>query len=162
MRSDNFGAALSPDADQFLAEATAQFNAAQKQLDEQWRLPGYERWEYDPGTGVLELSYADGSTLLANGQLLGTYSVSGRTFEWAWNSPHFRKSPIAAASREVKAVGQRLGISYVVAGMIPVPTEVALSYVCAIVLKASGAAGVFRGTEGDVHPLLLLSDLRRA
>ena len=156
-----FSAALSPEADRFLAEATAQFNATQKQLDEQWQLPGYERWEYDPGTGMLELSYADGSKLFANGQLLGTYCVADRTFEWAWNSPHFRKSPIAAASREARAVGQRLGIAYLVEGMIPVPTEVALSYVCAIGLKASGAAGVFRGTEGDVHPLLLLSDLRR-
>lgn len=41
------------------------------------------------------------------------------------------------------------------------PSTAALSYVCAIGIKATGAAGVFRGTEGAVHPLLLLSDLRR-
>jgi hypothetical protein len=155
-------AALSPEADQFLAEATREFNAAQKRLDDEWQLPGYERWEYDPASGVLELTYADGSKLFANGQLLGTHCVADRTFEWAWNSPHFRKAPIAAASREVKALGRRLGISYLVRGMIPVPTEVALSYVCAIALKATGASGLFRGAEGDVHPLLLLTDLRRS
>src|SRR5262245_1522446 len=134
---------LSPEADQFLAEAAQGFNAAQRALEEHWNFSTYVRWGYDPNTGVLETHYRDGSTLRAEGQLLGTYSVEGKSFEWAWNSPHFKRAPIASDSRRVREAGKALGIRYLDEGMIPVPSEVALSYLCGIGLKVTGAQGVF-------------------
>jgi len=155
------GAMLSAEADAFLAAATANYNATLRALEARWNFSAYERWEFDPRSGQLQLRYADGSVVRASGQLLGTYCTADRTFEWAWNSPHFRRSPLADASRKVKAEGKRMGIDYLVAGMIPVPTEEALAFVCAIGLQVAEAEGVFRGSEGDVHPILLLADIER-
>jgi hypothetical protein len=120
------------------------------------------RWEFDPGTGRLDLHYEDGSRIVAMGQLLGTYSVSGGTFEWAWNSPHFKRSELSRDSKRVRALGKELDIGYLQAGMVPVPGDVFLSFLCGIGLKTAGAEGVFRGSAGDVHPILLLTDIRRA
>ena len=155
-------ATLSPEADRFLADVASEFNAAQHRLEERWNLSSYVRWEFDPGTGELELHYEDGSRIVATGQLLGTYSVSGGTFEWAWNSPHFKRSELSRDSKRVRDLGKQLDISYLQAGMVPVPGDVFLSFLCGIGLKAVGAEGVFRGSAGDVHPILLLTGIRRA
>ena len=44
--------------------------------------------------------------------------------------------------------------------MIPMPAEVYFSYICAIGLKASDSLGMFRGSEGDVHPLIMVKNPR--
>lgn len=154
------GAALSPEADKFLAAAITEFNVKQQTLAEKWRFAGFEQWAYDPDTGALNLEFADQATLVADGQLLGTYSIVDKTFEWAWNSPHFSVA-ITKKSARVREVGRRLGISYLQAGIIPIPDEAFLSYVCAIGLKASDSTGMFRG-DGDVQPMIMVSDLRWA
>jgi len=76
----NFDAPLTAEADEFLAEATREFDAKQRSLEDQWRFTRYKRWSYDPAKGLLKLEYADGSQLLADGQLLGTYCISDRSF----------------------------------------------------------------------------------
>jgi hypothetical protein len=157
----NFGAQLTAEADEFLGEATREFNAKQRSLGDQWRFTCYKQWSYDPAEGLLKLEYADGSQLLADGQLLGTYCISDRSFEWAWNNPRF-SSAITRDSRLVKALGERFDISYLQAGMIPVPDDVYLSFICAIGLKATHSVGMFRGREGDVHPIIMVKNLRWA
>ncbi len=148
---------LSPATDKFLAEASKEFNAKQKKLDNEWRFDAYQRWSFDVEKGLLELEFGDGTTLIADGQLLGTYCVSDATFEWAWNNPRFNKL-ITRDSQLVKEAGKTLKLSYTQAGMIPMPGEVYLSYICAIGLKASASLGVFRGSEGDVHPVIMVKN----
>ena len=114
---------LSPAADKFLAEASKEFNAKQKNLDNEWRFDAYQEWSFDVEKGLLELEFHDGTTLIADGQLLGTYCVSDATFEWAWNNPKFKKV-ITRDSQVVKEVGETLKLSYTQAGMIPMPAEV--------------------------------------
>ena len=150
---------LSPAANKFLDEASKEFNAKQKNLDNEWRFDAYQEWSFDVEKGLLELEFHDGTTLIADGQLLGTYCVSDATFEWAWNNPKFKKV-ITRDSQVVKEVGETLKLSYTQAGMIPMPAEVYLSYICAIGLKASDSLGMFRGSEGDVHPLIMVKNPR--
>jgi uncharacterized protein DUF6882 len=154
------GAELSPEADTFLAAAIMEFNAKQQALTKTWRFAAFEQWAYDPDTGVLNLEFADKATLVADGQLLGTFSVADNTFEWAWSRPHFGAT-ITKESARVKELGRRLGISYLQAGIIPIPDEAFMSYVCAIGLKASDSAGMFRG-DGDVQPMIMVKNLRWA
>lgn len=151
-------AELSPEADKFLAAAITEFNGKQQALTQTWRIAAFEQWGYDPETGVLTLEFADKAALVADGQLLGTFSAADNTFEWAWNSPHFGAA-ITKDSARVKALGRELGISYMQTGMIPIPHEAFLSYVCAIGVKASDSAGMFRG-DGDVQPMIMLKNLR--
>ena len=150
---------LSPEADRFLAEATKEFNAKQDVLMKEWRFDSFEGWSYDAETGVLALEFSDGKSLVADGQLLGTFSVSDNTFEWAWNSPHFNDT-ITRDSKLVKDVGKKLQISYTQVGMLPIPGEAFLSYICAIGLKGSDSLGMFRGHDDVVHPLIMIKNPR--
>ena len=156
-----FSVPLSQDANNFLEKATMEFDAKQTDLENNWRFSTYTQWSYDPSLGLLKLEYSDGSSLLADGQLLGTFCVSDKTFEWAWNNSNFDIA-IIKDSKNVKVVGEKLGITYLQVGMIPLPDEVFLSYVCAIGLKVSDSVGMFRGSEGDVHPMIMIKNLRWA
>ncbi len=63
-------------------------------------------------------------------------------------------------SELVKQLGERLGIAYLVAGMIPTPSEEFVSYLCAIGIKATDSIGVFRGKAGPIDVLITLKNAR--
>jgi hypothetical protein len=46
--------------------------------------------------------------------------------------------------------------------MIPAPDDDYLSYICAIGLKATHSVEMFRGMEGDFHPIIIGKNLRWA
>lgn len=152
-------APLSPEADKFLAEATAEFNAKQETLNRVWRFDSFSQFEFDDATGLLKLTFEDGAELQADGQLLGTYLPSGHSFEWAWNSPHFGDS-ITRGSKLVKERGQQLGIAYLTTGMIPIIGEEFLSYLVAIGVKVTDSDGVLRADGGGVDILIAVKNLK--
>jgi hypothetical protein len=153
-------APLSPEADKFLAEATEEFNAKQEALDRNWHFDKYKQWGFEQLSGVFRLEFEDGTEFHADGQILGSYSAANNSWEWAWHNPYVDSS-ISRESRKVKEVGQRLGLSYTEAGMVPVPGEEFVSYLCAIGLKATGALGVFRGAAGPIEVIILLKNPRK-
>ncbi len=148
-----------PEAELFRGTAVDEFNHKQAELSQNWRFDVYSRWQFVPEDGLLHLDYADGARLTACGQLLGTYMLSDSSFEWAWNNPRFPDA-IIRDSLLVKAASARLDAQYLAAGMIPVRDEEHVSFLCAIALKVTDSTGVFRGSEGDVHPIILVKDLR--
>lgn len=155
----DFDAPLSPEADKFLAQATAEFNTKQEALRRDWRFDSYSGWEYDDAKGVLKLSFEDGAELQADGQLLGTYLPSEHSFEWAWNSPHFGDA-ITKGSKLVRERGKQLGISYLQVGMLPVPSEAYLSYLVALGAKVTESLGIFRADGGGVDVLIAVKNAR--
>src|SRR5258707_8246312 len=132
----DFDAPLSPEADKFLAEATAEFNTRQEAFRRDWRFDSQKQWGYDQVSGILKLDFADGAEFQADGQILGSYSASGGSWEWAWNNPNV-ETTMARDSKEAKQVGERLGISYLQAARVPMPSEKFVSYLCAIGVKAT-------------------------
>jgi hypothetical protein len=61
----------------------------------------------------------------------------------------------------VKDEGSKLGLDHTQAGVLPIPGEAFLSYVCAIGLKVNASAGMFRAGEADdVQALIMMKDLR--
>lgn len=151
---------LSPEADKFLADATSEFNAKQEALEHDWRFGSYQRWDYDQFSGVLRLSFADGTQLCADGQFLGTYCAGDETWEWAWNNPHIEHK-LAKDSERVRTLGAELGIDYLQVGVIPVSGDAFVSYLSAIGIKATDSIGAFRGSAGPVDVVLLLKNLRK-
>ena len=67
---------LSPEADAYLAGALEDFNARQRAMKQEWHFDTYERWGFEQLTGNFRLEFADGRQLLAEGQILGSYSFS--------------------------------------------------------------------------------------
>jgi Family of unknown function (DUF6882) len=155
----NMGASLSPEADRYLGEATAEFNAKQDALSRDWRFDVFEEWTYDQYGRTLKLGFKDGSQLEADGQILGSYMAARQSWEWAWNNPNVEEAA-KVDSLLVKQVGQRLGIDYLLSGIVPAPAEEFVSYLCAIGIKATDSVGVFRGKAGPVDVMITLKNLR--
>ncbi len=152
-------APLSAEADKYLGTATAEFNTKQEALRRDWRFDSYKQWGYDQFSGVLKLDFEDGSQFSADGQILGSYSAGGHSWEWAWNNPNV-EAAMTRDSKLVKQLGERLGIAYLVAGMIPAPGEEFVSYLCAIGIKATDSIGVFRGKAGAIDVMITLKNAR--
>jgi hypothetical protein len=146
-------APLSPEAEKYLTEAVAEFNTKQEALRRGWRFGSYSNLEYDEKNGVLKLSFNDGSELQADGQLLGTYSPTNRTFEWAWNDQKYN-ALITQASKQVKNLGKHLGIAHLHVGTVPVPSEDMLSYYVAMGAKATESAGIITTNKGEVEMVI--------
>jgi hypothetical protein len=154
-------APLSSEAAKFIAEATAEFKAKQDALTRDWRFGTGKQWGFDQVSGTFKLDFADGVQFQADGQILGSYSVGGRSWEWAWNNPHVTAA-MARDSRIAKELGERLDISYLVSPMVPVPSEEFASYLAAIGVKATNSIGVYRGKAGRIDVFITLKNARWA
>jgi hypothetical protein len=154
-------APLSPEADQYLAKAMKEFDDKQDALIREWRFDDFKQWGFEQLNGVFRLEFDDGTEFQADGQILGSYSAGEKSWEWGWHNPYVDPS-IARDSRKVRDLGARLGLSYTATGMIPVPGEEFVSYLCAIGVKATGSIGVFRGAAGPIEVVILLKNPRIA
>jgi hypothetical protein len=151
---------LSPEADCWLADAVAEFNAKQEALKQEWGFGSFERWAFDEATKTFSLQFPDGTGFEADGLVLGTYCAGDGSWEWAWNNPNVAAG-LAVPRETLTEVGTRLGISYLTIGMVPAPTRELATYLCAIGVKASGAIGVYLGGEGPVEAAIVLTNPRR-
>ena len=155
----DFDAPLSPSADHYLAEATAEFNAKQNALKTNWRVGQHKQWGFDQESGVLKLEFADGAELHFDGQILGSYSSSQRSWEWAWHNPWVDPA-MARDSQIVKQIGEKHNIAYLQTGLVPLPDGEFVSYLCSIGLKATDSLGVYRGKCDPVDVIILLKNPR--
>lgn len=152
---------LSPEADKFLADATAEFNPKQAAMQRDWKLDSHKQWGYDQTTGVLKLEYADGAELHADGQILGSHSAADGTWEWAWNNPNSLPA-VSRDSTKVRDAGKKYGIDYLQAGIVPVPNQEYVAYLCGIGLKATDSIGIYRGKAGPIDVYIMLKNPRWA
>lgn len=150
---------LSPEAAQFLAEAQVEFKASQRAAKQDWHFEDFERWGFDQLTGTFRLEFADRKELHADGQILGSYSESAGTWEWAWHNPYVSPA-IARDSQLVRDTGRRLGLACTASDVVPAVDEKFILECCALGLKATGSLAVFRGSAGPVDVLILIKNPR--
>ena len=152
---------LTPEAERFLADAAEEYKAKQKRLADDWGFgTAGGNWGFEQTTGVFTRQRGDGTEIRADGQVLGSYQSSDRSWEWAWNNPNVERG-VSRDSEQVRELGRRLGIEYLVAGKIPAPTPDAVHYFASIGVKATGADGAFPATTGPLEVVILLKNLRR-
>jgi hypothetical protein len=148
---------LSPEADQFLAAACAEYDGKQEALEKgEWRLESCAEWGVDT-TGTVTVRFEDGSEWQADGQFLGSFNPGDNTFQWAWDSPDTSEQ-LARDSRLIKKIGERLGLRYLVmgGGCFPLPGPEFVDYLCRIALKATESIGVMEAqAEGMVGFIML-------
>ena len=158
----SFNEPLSPEADQFLAEAMAEYRAKQEALTNgEWRLSLCANWRFDPETGTVTVLFPAGSEWQAAGQFLGSYAIKDQSWQWAWDSPDMGEH-LSRDSRLVKQLGERFGIGYLQlgGGSFPLPGPEFAEYFCALGLKATDSVGVMEADAGPMVGFLLLKDLK--
>lgn len=149
----------SPETEQFLREACAEFNVKQNQLREEWRFGECEQWSFDQDSGIFQLDYEDGSKLLADGQVLGSYDAGDETWEWAWNNPNVDEV-VARDSQRLRELGDDLDLDYLRTGVVPAPDGPFPAFLAAVGVKATGSIGAYPGATDNLVVFILLKNLK--
>lgn len=159
---ESFSEPLSPEADKFLADALAEYQAKREALlGGEWRLSQCANWGFDPESATVTVVFADGSQWQASAQFLGSYAVKEQSWQWAWDSPDMGEQ-LSRDSRLVKELGERLGVGYLQlgGGSFPLPSSEFAEYLCAIGAKATDSVGIMEADAGPMVGFILLKDLR--
>jgi hypothetical protein len=154
-----FGGGLSTEADAFLEASNVEFNHKQAALHAEW-LNDQKRFDIDMGKGLLRVQRAT-SSVLFDIQLAGSHGKRDGTWEWAWNNPNVPPA-LSAASAKARTLGEGYGLRYATSGKVPVPDPHFPWFLSALVVKASGALGVFAAPGGDIDYYFVLFNPRRA
>lgn len=161
---ESFSQPLSPEADQFLADAMAEYQAKREALmNGEWRLSQCADWGFDPESATVSVVFADGSRWQAAAQFLGSYAIKEQSWQWAWDSPDMGEK-LSYDSLLVKQLGERLNIGYLQlgGGSFPLPGPEFAEYLCAIGLKATDSLGIMEADAGAMVGFILLKDLKWA
>jgi hypothetical protein len=151
---------LTPKQDAFLASCTQEYNEKLERLNRDWSFSKYKQWGFDQVSGIFFLELHDGSRVEAEGQVIGSYSSSGKSWEWAWANPNIEES----MKRDVQLVrqfGEKERIEYLSSGMVPVPDKLFPMFLSGIATKVIGSEGVFAGNAGPILVYLSLKNLKR-
>ena len=76
----------------FIQQAVARVQSQAKENAAEWRLGKEEQWVANPDTGRITFMFADGTSVSAPMQIIGTYNIADGTFQWAWGHPGVKES----------------------------------------------------------------------
>lgn len=102
----------------------------------------HERWDWYQDTAKLVFSHEGVPQVEADIQFSGTYSTKSNTWMWAWANQSLDEN-VKASSRDIRSIGQKLGIKQLVAGRYAA-TEVDGWEMTAVLAKHLNAIGVYR------------------
>jgi hypothetical protein len=152
---------LTPDQDEYLADAIQLYNKSQKEYGEKYGFAQRDEWGFDQETGKFLLKDGGKAVVTADGQIIGSFSSVDCTWEWAWNNPNVEPD-MKRSSLLVKEYGEREGLGYFCQGILTVPDESYAAYLAAVGQKASNSEVVYRGVMGDLSIFLLLNNFELA
>jgi hypothetical protein len=140
---------LSPEAQKFLDDAPGEFAVKLESLERDWKWNSIRESEFDWDSGLLRLDFEGGERVEAKVQMLGSYSVLDKSWQWPWvDHDGYVSEELKADSLKIKALGERLGLTYLCQDNVPMPKEL-LRGLCELAVKATDSLGVFEiGYEG--------------
>lgn len=122
-----------------------------------WGLGDEERWDLDQDSGDLVFTFADGRTVRAAAQIIGTYDSAQASWMWAWRNPSI-DARMTRAALQVKRFGERKGI-----GRLTDPKwrgdEDDAWAMTAIALWLCEANGAYRGPAGSTYVFMTFEDV---
>lgn len=137
------------DVDAILAQSMEELKSKQRANTEAWGLGATDRWDADLERGFIKFSNADGFTVSAPVQVIGSYDTDDGTFLWAWDHPSCPE-PLARTALMIRDFGDRHGLSRLTTAMIRCTEDEAWQFT-ALGLHLSGAAGSYRGPFGSAY-----------
>jgi hypothetical protein len=90
-------------------EAFHQLQAKNQQLNDQYRLGTWSRYDFDLEPGTLTFSAEGKAKVVAEIQIAGTASAAAGNWLWAWGNSHW-PTPLVAASLTARSFGEKHGI----------------------------------------------------
>ncbi len=124
-----------------------------------WGIGSFGDWEVNQEAAELVFSNREGSRLICQMQIAGTYSRASRTWMWSWDNASVQKH-LQEAATIARRFGQEHGISELTASRWEADEADAWA-MTAVTANLVQAKGAHRG--GDEHGVtfMLMTDVRR-
>ncbi len=148
---------LTPEQDEYLADAIQIYNNSLKEYEKKYGFANYDEWGFDQETGKFLLKDNGKVVISADGQIIGSFSSSDLSWEWAWNNPNVEPAMVQS-SLKVKEYGEKEGLNYFCEGVLQVPDVSYAAYLAAVGQKITNSEVVYRGIMGDLSIFLLLNN----
>ena len=150
--------ARTPDSyEKFLEEARAEFESRAIRLNEEYKLANYS-WHLDQGTGKLTFSKDGVTKVIADAQIVGSYSTYSHTWMWSWANT----SIIEEMKKDVGKV-KEYGESHRYKDLSTAKWECDEDY-AATMTAAAGyllkSKGAYRGPIEDGYVYILITDIK--
>jgi hypothetical protein len=136
---------------EFRHDATHQLMNLNKECEEKFHISSCPRWHYDFDCGTLTFSRDGEPKIVASIQVVGTTSVSGGTWLWAWANQSLPKRVIEG-SVKVREFGEKERLPELTQKSWP-DNEYLGWEMAAIAAKVLGAKGAYRcpGANGFIY-----------
>ncbi len=130
----------------------------QKELVESYDLDNYSRIEYDQESGIMTFS-EEGlqQKVVAQFQVIGTYSDASKTWLWAWDNPYLLDNT-TVASVKIKEFGEQNKIQKLTDPKWDASRQDAweMTALAALMLKAEGVQII---PSDEIHAYVVLTDV---
>lgn len=143
--------------EKFLAEASARFVLVATRLSEEYKLGSYS-WHLDQGTGKLTFSEDGVTKVVADAQIVGSYSTYSHTWMWSWANKSVAEK-MKKDIGKVKEFGERQNYKELTTAKWECDEDHAgtLTLAAGYLLKSKGA---YRGPIEDGYVYMLITDIR--
>lgn len=142
-----------------IQHAVHELQDVQAASDQRWGWRSLSRWDFDEARRTLTFSGSDGAQVVATVSLVGSYSTTSSTFEWAWQT-FPQGSPQTRAIARLRVFGEVRGISQLVTPSWPCDESDGWE-MAALAGYVLGSEGLYRAPFADQMWFMLLSDWRR-
>jgi hypothetical protein len=143
---------------QELLDASVQELRVKNDANKAWGLGTFDRWDIDQEVGDLVFSNADGTTVVAPAQIIGSFNTSDNSWLWAWdNSSIVDKLKLHAL--QVKQYGEQNHIEKLTSRKWTGTEEDAWA-MAALAAKLCNAQGVYRGNSGRTFVFMTFGEVK--
>jgi len=111
-----------------------------EECEETFRISSWPRWDYELEAGILTFSENGVPKVIASIQVVGTTSISGGTWMWAWANENLPVK-VTEAIRKVQAFGEAENLSELMQECLPDDEYIGweMSAIAARILHSKGA-----------------------
>ena len=123
-----------------------------------WGLGSFDQWNIDQDAGTLVFSNADGTTVTAPVQIIGSFNSGDNTWLWAWDNPSIEER-LTEDAQQLKQYGEQHGIERLTS---PSWTgdEADGWAMAAFAVKLCEAQGAYRAPAGSTYVFVTFGEVR--
>jgi hypothetical protein len=158
----HLGQKLTPEAGAFVLAARERYAAEADRLRSEWKVDQATSMGADLETGLVTYQFADGRQVLADIYVLGSWSRSAKSWEWAWKNPNVPDALKQGANR-VREIGEKLGLEEMTVGFVPAHQVEHGAFLAALAANALQTGGVLPlppEADAEVVVFVALQNLR--
>jgi len=143
-----------------LDESYDEFSRNQGALYVKWDLEGCKRWELIPEAGMIAFVKADGTFVVADIQIIGTYIPAEGLWQWAWSHANLDDA-LKVDALVVRDYGVEKRLDPLRSGSFEADAML-VGGLTALTVKLTGSEGVWEGIDEGIRVMIAMRNIRAA